>query len=155
MKSKIILSVFLFLSLSFVFNTYAGTPLDVLIVINYMNEKHESVPIAVVQTDKNGEIKFSFPDRMNVPKNGIFLMTIKPQNNTKGSIAKKASGMEEQTIEVPFTKKDGPKFKYIVFWEPKSKSNQGGFAVSGRNSSVVSRNAGVVNEISKHTGIEK
>lgn len=134
---KTLFCTILFLSTSLFSFTLpgAGVPVDVLIVINYLNDKQEVVTIAQCNPNSRGEIKFSFPDGIKIPKSGVFTFVIKPPIQFKGSDAKKYSGMVEQTIKVPFNRKDGPKFIFSISWEQKSKSNQGGFAVSGRNSS--------------------
>jgi hypothetical protein len=100
-----------------------------------IEQEPNDVPIAQVQTNSNGEFTFSFPDGMKVPDKGTFKITIVPPKNLTGLKAKKLTGMEKQTIEISFTKKDGPKFKYVLKWDDqlKTKSNRGGFAVSGRN----------------------
>jgi len=62
-------------------------------------------------------------------------MTIIPPKKVKGSKGKKLIGMQKQTIQIPFKKKDGPKFKFILTWKVDLKAeNKGAFAVSGKNS---------------------
>jgi len=82
---------------------------------------------------------FSFPKGIKIPNNGTFKITIIPPQKLKGSNAQKLKGMdvEKQIIQIQFSIKDGPRFKYILIWDEKmkSKSNRGGFAVSGRNNS--------------------
>ena len=133
MQTKVLIAVILLISLSFFSfsNAYSGEPVPGAEIL--IEQEPNDVPIASVITDKDGEFKFSFPDGMKIPKSGTFKITITPPRDLKRSLAKKLSGMEKQTIEIPFKRKDGPKFKFVVTWEPKSKSNRGGFAVSGRS----------------------
>ncbi len=133
MQTKVLIAVILLISLSiFSFsNVLAGEPVPGAEIL--IEQEPNDVPIASVITDKDGEFKFTFPDGMKIPKSGIFKITITPPQDLKRSLAKKLSGMKKQTIEIPFKRKDGPKFKFVVTWEPKTKSNRGGFAVSGRS----------------------
>jgi len=135
MKTKILFAVILLLSLSFISysNPIAGEPVPGAEIL--IEQEPNDVPIAVAITNNDGEFTFSFPEGLKIPKNGIFKITITPPKDLKRSKAKKLAGMEKQTIEIPFKKKEGPKFKYQLIWEQKSKSNRGGFAVSGRSNS--------------------
>lgn len=101
----------------------------------YIELEPDDEPIANVTTNNDGEIMFTFPDDRNIPKSGIFSITIIPPKKVKSSKRAILTGMKKQTIQVPFQRKDGPKFKYIVTWEPTSRAeNKGAFAVSGKNS---------------------
>lgn len=133
MKTKILYAIILLLSLSFGSFSFslAGEPVPGAEIL--VEQEPNDVPIASAVTNKDGEFSFTFPSGIKIPKNGIFKITIKPPKNLKKSVAKKLSGMEKQIIEIPFKKKDGPKFKFVITWEQKTKSNRGGFAVSGRN----------------------
>jgi hypothetical protein len=133
MKTKIFYAIILLLSLSFgSFSfSFAGEPVPGAEIL--VEQEPNDVPIASAVTNKDGEFSFTFPSGIKIPKNGIFKITIMPPKHLKKSVAKKLTGMEKQTIEIPFKKKDGPKFKFVITWEQKTKSNRGGFAVSGRN----------------------
>lgn len=102
-----------------------------------IEQEPNDVPIALATTNNNGEFVFSFPEGIKIPKSGTFKITITPPQKLKGSNSKRLKGMEMegQTIQVQFSRKEGPKFKYILIWDEKlkTKSNRGGFAVSGRN----------------------
>jgi len=100
----------------------------------YIELESATVPIAIVETDEDGEFKFEMPKKMDVPKNGTFSLTITPPQNLKGKQAKKLAGMQKQTIKIAFNRKDGPKFKYLLLWKIESKAqNKGTFAVSGKS----------------------
>lgn len=135
MKSKILFGLILLLGVSlFSYSTsLAGEPVPGAEIL--VEQEPNDVPISHVQTNINGEFVFTFPEGMKIPDKGTFKITITPPKNLQGLKARKLSGMEKQTIEIPFTKKDGPKFKYVITWDEnlKTKSNRGGFAVSGRN----------------------
>ncbi len=133
MQTKVLFAVILLISLSFFSfsNAVAGEPVPGAEIL--IEQEPGDVPVATVVTNKDGEFKFSFPDGMKIPKSGIFKITITPPKDLKRSLAKRLSGMGKQTIEIPFSRKDGPKFKFVLTWEPKTKSNRGGFAVSGRS----------------------
>jgi len=136
MKSKILLSFFLLLPLNFVSISYAGEPIKDIEVSIKIDQSSDNMLIAIAVTNKKGEFDFSFPNGLDVPKHGgIFIMTITPPKKLLKSKDEIYTGMQVQTVEIPFKKKDGSIFKYILTWEPKTKSNQGGFAVSGRNNS--------------------
>ena len=135
MKTKIFSALVLLISICI--NSYsnplAGEPVPGAEIL--IEQEPNDVPIAVAITNNDGEFTFSFPEGLKIPKNGIFKITITPPKDLKRSKAKKLTGMEKQTVEIPFKKKEGPKFKYVLIWEQKSKSNRGGFAVSGRSNS--------------------
>lgn len=101
----------------------------------YIELEPDDEPIANLETNNDGEFVFMFPEGIDIPKKGIFTITIIPPKKVKGSKAKNLVGMKKQTIQIPFTKKDGPKFKYILTWKADLKAeNKGAFAVSGKNS---------------------
>lgn len=127
---------FLFCLILFSFSpSVAGEPVPGAEIL--IEQEPGDIPVQSVVTNKHGEFEFRFPDGMKIPKSGTFKLTITLPENLKGAIAKQMKGIEKQTIEIPFTRKDGPKFKYVLTWDVqlKSKSNRGGFAVSGRNNS--------------------
>lgn len=101
----------------------------------YVELEPDDEPIANIQTNNDGEFVFSIPEGIKLPKKGVFSITITPPTKFKGSKARKSLGMEKQTIQVQFNRKDGPKFKFVLIWDEKlkTKSNKGGFAVSGRS----------------------
>jgi hypothetical protein len=81
--------------------------------------------VANCVTNEMGECTFSYLPAKKSAGDGIFdLYITAPSNSQTTSKPKKVS--------VTFTNKQGPTFTYIVMWDT-SKSNQGGFAVSGRN----------------------
>jgi hypothetical protein len=135
MKTKILVGISLLVCLSlFSFSPLlSGEPVPGAEIL--IEQEPNDIPIQSVKTNQDGEFEFTFPDGMKIPKSGTFKITITPPKNLKGSIAKKIKGVEKQTIEIPFTRKDGPKFKYVLIWDDqlKTNSNRGGFAVSGRN----------------------
>ncbi|MBA4408689.1 MAG: carboxypeptidase-like regulatory domain-containing protein [Bacteroidota bacterium] len=101
----------------------------------YVELEPDDEPIANVQTNSEGEFVFSFPEGKPIPAKGTFKITISPPKNLNKSQGTKLIGFEKQTIKIQFSIKDGPKFKYKLSSDEnlKSKSNRGGFAVSGRN----------------------
>lgn len=135
MKSKILLaSILLFVSGLFSFSPpLVGEPVPGAEV--YVELEPDDEPIANVQTNNEGEFVFSFPNGIKVPEVGTLSITITPPKNLLQSKEKRFAGMEKQTITIPFNKKNGPKFKFVLKWDStlKTKSNKGGFAVSGRN----------------------
>lgn len=137
MRSKLLFYVvFLFSASLFSFSTsLAGEPVPGAEIL--IEQEPNDVPIAQAISNNHGEFVFSFPEGIKIPKSGTFKITITPPQKLKGSNAKKLKGMEmgKQTIQIQFSRKDGPKFKYILIWDEKlkTKSNRGGFAVSGRN----------------------
>ena len=110
-----------------------GEPVPGAEVYVELTPDHEA--IATIETNKNGEIIFKFPDGIKIPKEGFFSLTITPPKKIKSSKSKKFTGMQKQTILIPFKKKEGPKFKYILLWkEGDAKTyNRGSFAVSGKS----------------------
>jgi hypothetical protein len=137
MRSKLLFCFALLISASlFSFSTcMAGEPVPGAEIL--IEQEPNDEPIAQAISNNHGEFMFSFPEGMKIPKSGIFKITITPPQKLKGSNAKKLKGMdmEKQIIQIQFSRKDGPKFKYILIWDEKlkTKSNRGGFAVSGRN----------------------
>jgi hypothetical protein len=111
----------------------AGEPVPGAEVYVELTPDHED--IATVETNNDGEIIFKFPDGIKIPKEGVFALTITPPKKIKSSKSKKLTGMQKQTILIPFKKKEGPKFKYILLWkEGDAKTyNRGSFAVSGKS----------------------
>jgi hypothetical protein len=137
MRSKLLFCVaFLFSASLFSCSTLlAGEPVPGAEIL--VEQEPNDVPIAQAISNTHGEFMFSFPEGIKIPKSGTFKITITPPQKLKGSNAKRLKGMymEKQTIQIQFSRKDGPKFKYILIWDEKlkTKSNRGGFAVSGRN----------------------
>jgi len=143
MKMKILKCILVVMLTCTFHRAFADTPLDMLIVINYINAKKVLIPIAIITSGKNGAFDFSFPKQIEIPSSGIFIMKVKSIRKVSSLNNSNSEKNDEEIIEVPFIRSDGPLFKYTIIRKGKSKSNQGGFAVSGRNNSVV-------NEISKH-----
>jgi hypothetical protein len=137
MKSKLLLTGILFFlfSLISILPSLASEPVPGAEIL--IEQEANDVPIARVVTNKDGEFSFTFPEGIKIPKNGTFKITVLPPKNPKGSIAKNLLDMEKQTIRISFNQKDGPKFKYVLTWDVKlkTKSNRGGFAVSGKSTS--------------------
>jgi len=135
MKSKNLSGLILLLLVCFFsyFPAMAGEPVPGAEIL--IEQEPNDIPISLVQSNDDGEFTFTFPKGMKIPDKGVFKITVTPPSKLKGQLKKKLSGMEKQVIEVPFRRKDGPKFKYVITWDEKlkSKSNRGGFAVSGRN----------------------
>jgi hypothetical protein len=137
MKSKLLLFVTLLVcSSSYSFSPpLSGEPVPGAEI--YIELEPDDEPIANVQTNMDGEFSFIIPADIEVPANGTFSITVTPPKKLNGPMAKNLSSMEKQTIQIQFSKKDGQKFKFTLSWDAKlkTKSNRGGFAVSGRNNS--------------------
>ena len=135
MKTKLFLCAILFLSIcSFATSkVLAGEPVPGAEV--YVELEPDDEPIANVQTNNDGEFLFTIPPGKKIPEHGFFKITISPSKKPQGSTVKKLPEIEKQTLRIPYNLKDGPKFKFKLTMDEKlkTKSNRGGFAVSGRN----------------------
>jgi hypothetical protein len=107
----------------------------------YVELEPDTEPIANMSADQNGEFSFQFPEGMPIPKKGTFKMVITPPKRKVSTMTpalkSKIPQMQKQTIEVNFTSKEGPVFKYILKWDDEGTSktqNRGSFAVSGKSS---------------------
>lgn len=93
-----------------------------------------NVLIAQCVTNPDGEFTFDFPQDLTVPSSGTFIFEM-PSALPGGSILSNAKSVRTtQTLTAKFTSKTPRPFIYILKWI-QSKSNRGGFAVSGRNTS--------------------
>ena len=101
----------------------------------YIELEPDDQPIANVVTDGNGEFMFSLVQIKKVPDIGVIKITITPPRNRKILNESKSPKMGKQILRIPFNKKDGLKFKYVLTWGSDFKAqNRGSFAVSGKSS---------------------
>ena len=101
-----------------------------------------NVFIAQCVTNAAGEFTFDFQQDFPVPKKGTFIFEITPppstsvENDTSKFKHELAHTVQQRTqkLIIDFTAKTPRPFTYILKWV-QSKSNRGGFAISGRNMS--------------------
>lgn len=136
MKSKILLaSILLFVSGLFSFSPpLVGEPVPGAEV--FVELEPDDQPIANVQTNNEGEFIFSFPSGVKVPEVGTLSITIIPPKNLLKSKEKRFAGMVKQTVKVPFNKKNGLKFEFVLTWVVNSNDQtKGAFDISGKSKS--------------------